>query len=66
MLKNEYKKKMIPLTNKLYESYFNQTSFHICKKSLHINTLMIQTIVKLGTIAITLVNLAKLHITYVA
>ena len=31
------KNKIIPLTNKEYESYLNQTNYHICKKSLKIN-----------------------------
>ena len=33
-LTNFEKKKMIPLTDKKYESYLNQTNCHICKKQL--------------------------------
>ena len=56
---------MILLTNKDYESYINQTSCQICKKSLKINTLLIKVLVKLGTIVNIQVNTEVLHIAYV-
>ena len=50
----------------MYESYFNQTNCHICKKrSLLVNTLLIKIIVKLGTTVITQVNAEVLHVAYV-
>ena len=46
------KKKIILLTSKEYESYLNQTNYHICKKTFEINTLLTKFIVELGTIVI--------------
>ena len=44
-------KKMIPLKNKKYESYLNQT-ITFAKRSSKLTTLIIKTIKKLGNIAI--------------
>ena len=62
---NFERKKIIPLTNKEYDSYLNKIIFHIFKTSLEINRLMIKNIVELETNAIFMVNIEVLHIAYV-
>ena len=58
---NFEKRKIIPLTNEEYESYFNQRIHHIC---LSINTLMMKNIVKLNTIVMTHINTEVFYIIY--
>ena len=57
---NFEKKKMIPLTNEEYESYFNQTSYHICNRKF-----LIKIIEKLKTIVIILLDTEVFHIAHV-
>ena len=67
-ISNFENKKMIPLTNKEYKSYLNQTNGHLCKKKKKskINTRMTKIIANLKTLAITKVNTEVLQITYVS
>ena len=58
---NFKKRKMIPLTNKEYKSYLNQTNSYLQKK-LRVNALIIKSIVELETIDMILVN--KAHSIY--
>ena len=43
---NFEKKKIIPLTNEIYQSYLHQRDFNISKKSSKINALMIKNVVE--------------------
>ena len=69
-ISNFENKKMIPLTNKEYKSYLNQTNGHLCKKKKKkkskINTRMTKIIANLKTLAITKVNTEVFQITYVS
>ena len=59
---NFEKKKMIPLTTKEFESYFNHKNCHICKKKFEDKYTTDKNIVNLGIIQ---VNTVVLQIVYI-
>ena len=61
---NFEKKGMIQLRNEENELYVNKKLSHPKKKGLKINSLMIKNIKEFKTIAIVLVNIEMLYITY--